>query len=157
MVDRAVCAVLAGLAILPAARGYAQEARAETVARLKTGTILRVEMLALGRIDGRLAGTVGDTLVLRNEGSQSRIALPDVQSLWERGRAWKTGAIIGGITGGTGLAILAGVVCGGVDRGCDSGERSAAVLVGGAVGLAGGALVGGLIGAAIPKWHRRYP
>jgi hypothetical protein len=82
----------------------------------------------------------------------------DIDSLWVRGRATKTGALLGGLVGavagvGAGL-FISQVICSTQDCGVDD---AAPVLGLGAGGLAGGALVGALIGSAVPKWRLRFP
>lgn len=153
MVNHTIVAFLACSSILLVSRGYAQH-MPESLLRLKPGTTLRVETTSLTRIEGRLLRTTGDTLFLSAQGSETVVPLPDLHVLWHRGRATKTGAIVGGLVGAVGLSILFQALSGLSD---EPGAGGSPVLWGVALGGAGGALVGGVIGAAIPKWHRRYP
>ncbi len=88
----------------------------------------------------------------------AQLSSSDIDKLWVRGRATKTGAIIGGIVGllaGVGYGLLLGeVICNNEDCNADTGTVVAALGLGGALAGAGG---GALIGAAIPKWHLRFP
>ena len=110
-----------------------------------------------GRYEGRLLQRGPDHLVLSAEPEPLRIAATTIDTLWTRGNAGVTGAIVGGLVLGT----LGAAAWGRVGRGVRSTEpdvdKGEAMLIGGGVGLAGGALLGGLIGLAIPKWHRQYP
>ena len=108
-----------------------------------------------GRLEGRLLQRSPDHLVLAAEPEPLRVAVTTIDTLWTRGNAGKTGAIVGAVILGTVGAIL-GLAAGeqSTDNDVQTGE---AMLLGGAVGLAGGAVLGGLIGLATHKWHRRYP
>ncbi|HSR15539.1 MAG TPA: hypothetical protein VLL51_07285 [Gemmatimonadales bacterium] len=109
------------------------------------------------RVTGRLLAAGRGAMTL-DTGSGSRIiALETIDSVWVRGRAVGTGAIVGGATGmvvlGTFFGFLLAAVC---EVDCDGAALQGA-LAGGAVGLGAGALVGAGIGALIPKWKRRFP
>jgi len=110
-----------------------------------------------GRYEGRLLQRGPDHVVLSAEPEPLRIAATTIDTLWTRGNAGMTGAIVGGLVLGTLGAVLGAAYCEGIkdtEPDCNTG---AATLYLGGVGLAGGALFGGLIGLAIPKWHRQYP
>lgn len=153
MVNHTIVAFLACSGISLVSRGYAQH-MPESLLRLKPGATLRVETTSLTRIDGRLLRATGDTLFLSAQGSEAVVPLSDLHALWQRGRATKTGAIVGGVVGAVGLTILFEALSGLSEEPSSSGST---VFWGVALGGAGGALVGGVIGAAIPRWHRRYP
>ena len=155
MVNRTIIALLASALISPVPCGHAQR-MPESVLRLRPGTTLRVQTGSFGRRDGRFLRVTGDTLFLFAQGSEMVVAMHDLQALWQRGRATKTGALVTGLVVAAGTGTFAGLLCGGWEGGtCTS--RVGAVAVGAAIGAAGGVLIGGVIGAAIPKWHRRYP
>lgn len=121
------------------------------VHRLRPGQMIRVRTLDQGRAEGRLLTLQDNVLRLQRDGSPD-VPVANIESLWVRGRATATGAIVGGLALGLTFGYVATGVCN--DEGdCGGVEVPAAT----AVGLAGGALVGGLIGAAIPKWKLRYP
>lgn len=72
--------------------------------RLKPGDALRLEGPDLGRIEGRLVGSRGDSLVLIAESGRSSVRLGDVDGLWVRrtaGKSWsRKGALAGAVTAG---------------------------------------------------------
>ena len=109
----------------------------------------------VGRHEGRLLERSSDQLVLSAESDPLRVSATTIDTLWTRGNASKTGAIVGAVilgTLGTALAAWAGAES--RDHDFQTGE---AMLGGAAVGVFGGAVLGGLTGFAIPKWHRQYP
>jgi hypothetical protein len=126
--------------------------REASVEALRTGAWVRVAAAPLGRIEGRVVAHTATELVLSVEEGPSRIPLAGVDTLWVRGKATRTGALVGGLLG-TGLGILIAT------QAVEEGETPGADWVG-AFGL-GGALVGGSLGAALgsafPRWDRRYP
>jgi hypothetical protein len=110
-----------------------------------------------GRYEGRLLQRGPDHVVLSADPEPLRIAATTIDTLWTRGNAGKTGAIVGGLVLGTLGAVLGAAYCESIkdtEPDCNTG---AATLYLGGIGLAGGALLGGLIGLAVPKWHRQYP
>jgi hypothetical protein len=106
-----------------------------------------------GRHEGRLLQRSPDHLVLSAEPEPLRVAASTIDTLWTRGNAGLTGAIVGGVALGTLGALL---VLASDDPGEDFTTGGAMLFVGG-IGLAGGAVLGGLTGLFIPKWHRQYP
>lgn len=106
-----------------------------------------------GRHEGRLLQRSPDHLVLSAEPEPLRVAASTIDTLWTRGNAGLTGAIVGGVALGTLGALL---VLASDDPGEDFTTGGAMLFVGG-IGLAGGAVLGGLTGLLIPKWHRQYP
>jgi hypothetical protein len=110
-----------------------------------------------GRYEGRLLQRGPDHLVLSAEPEPLRIPATTIDTLWTRGNAGVTGAIVGGLVLGA-LGVALGAAWAEDVRNTEPDvDKGAAMQIGGGVGLAGGALLGGLIGLAIPKWHRRYP
>ena len=78
-------------------------------------------------------------------------------SSWVRGRATKTGMLVGAVTGAIATGIFVGLVVAAVcEVDCDNAGLEGG-LVGFGIGAVGGALVGAAIGAAIPKWRLRFP
>ncbi len=124
------------------------------LARITPGKRIRLHTTGLGRLEGSFASLTDTTVTLGAAPATTSIALAGIDSLWQRGSATGSGALLGGLTGGILLGGLGAAVCSDYD--C-SGGQGGAFVVGAFVGFAGGAVVGGLIGAAIPKWHRRVP
>ena len=78
-----------------------------------------------------------------------------IDSLWAKGQATATGAIVGAAVGGVGSFGFWTWACGAISEGagCHSWD---AVIGLSLAGAAGGALIGTAVGAAIPKWHLRF-
>ncbi len=124
------------------------------LARIAPGKQIRLHTVAQGRLEGSFAG-VTDTGLTLGVVSPASVALTAIDSLWIRGSASKTGAIVGGAFGVVAGAVV-GAIAAGLDETGNTSQAAAAVGLGFAGG-AGCALVGGMIGTAIPKWHRRVP
>lgn len=108
-----------------------------------------------GRYEGRLLQRGPDHLVLSADPEPLRIAATTIDTLWTRGNAGITGAIVGGLVLGT-LGAALGAAAAGESTEEDVTTGEGMLFVGG-IGLAGGAILGGLIGLATHKWHRQYP
>jgi hypothetical protein len=93
-------------------------------------------------------------VVLSAETESLWVPATTIDTLWTRGSAVKTGAIVGALTG-LALGVVAGATCN--EWGEGDCPTDTAVLALGGIGLGGGALLGSLLGLAIPKWHRQYP
>lgn len=113
------------------------------------GALLRLRSVTGARIEGRV-NTVDSTSITLNEGSP--VVLAEVEHVWQRRSAWRTGGLIGGLALGA-AGGLAGAGLWSLD------ERNPVVGagVGGAVGGALGFLLGAAIGSAFNKWWHRYP
>lgn len=107
---------------------------------------------------GRLIALTAGLATLQTESGNLAANLASVDSVWVRGRATKTGAIIGTVAGTVLLGVFGAVVA---DAFCESTDCEDAwaegALVGGVMGAASGALLGAGIGALIPKWRLRFP
>jgi hypothetical protein len=124
---------------------------------LRDGQLVRLAGPELARREGRLLEVGRSELVLATDAQPVRVPAAKVDSVWVRGRATGTGALVGGVVGalagvGAGL-VISQVFCNNSD--CDAGGE--AVLGLGVGGLAGGALLGALVGSAFPKWRLRFP
>ncbi len=132
--------------------------RDAVVQSLNPGQRIRIRAAALPLLEGSFVRRENSTLLLRQDTVPARIRIPEIERLWVRGRATKTGAIIGGAVGlAAGLAygyLIGEVICD--DPDCQAND-AAAIGGLGAAGLISGALVGGAVGAAIPKWRLRFP
>lgn len=114
---------------------------------------VRLAVPDVGRHEGRLLERSSDSVVLSAETELLRVPATTIDTLWTRGTAAKTGAIVGALTG-LALGVVAGATCNEWAEDCPT---DTAMLALGGIGLGGGALLGGLFGFAIPKWHRQYP
>lgn len=94
-----------------------------------------------------------DSLVLMSQGTQQRIALIAVDTIWVREGNTGRGALIGA---GVGAAVFGIATVGALCHSAD-GCYSRAVLLGVAVGGGIGAILGAGVGALAPSWLRRYP
>jgi len=108
------------------------------------------------RTTGRLMSLGGGTATLETETGRRVINLSGVSTVWVRGHATATGALIGGAVGAVMLGTFVALYA---DDNCDSSDCNtvSGAAAGGLVGAATGALLGAGIGALIPKWKRRYP
>jgi len=135
----------------------AQDTRSKTIAKLKSNSLVRTHTTELGLIEGQFLKYTGDSLFLASYLERKSVSLPAIDALWVRGRATKTGAIVGGAIGAVGGGLLGvfAVGIGSFESGDDpnyfAGAVGGGILGGGICGLLGAG-----IGAAIPKWHLRY-
>jgi hypothetical protein len=138
--------VLAGWMALPSAPLVAQSA--EEVLRPEAA---RRSVVRLGLRGTRVTGRLEEVAGLRS------VSLAEVDSVWVRGRATKTGMLVGAVTGAIATGIFVGLVVSAIcEVDCDNAGLEGG-LVGFGIGAVGGALVGAAIGAAIPKWRLRFP
>ena len=115
---------------------------------------VRLTVPGVGRHEGRLLERSSDSVVLSAEAEPLRVPATTIDTLWTRGTAVKTGAIVGALTG-LALGVVAGATCN--EWGEGDCPTDTAMLALGGIGLGGGALLGSLFGLVIPKWHRQYP
>lgn len=152
----ALAALLAAAALPSRMSAQATPAgRDSAIARLQTGQQIRLAAAGLGRLIGRAGVASGDTLDFAQADAVRRIPVQAIDSIWTRGRATKTGLIIGGAVGAV-FGGLAGAVGAGVCE-YDCASTGTAVVTAGLVGAVGGAGIGALVGALIPKWKRAFP
>ena len=146
----------ASLAWTPANSAVAQQVTERQIAfeSLADSQWVRLTVPDVGRHEGRLLERSSDLVVLSADAEPLRVPATTIDTLWTRGTAVKTGAIVGALTG-LALGVVAGATCNDWGEG-DCPTDTAALALGG-IGLGGGALLGSLFGLAIPKWHRQYP
>jgi hypothetical protein len=125
------------------------------LARLRPGKEVRLHTAELGRLEGRLLSLSDSAVTVGMSPAETSVALAEIDTLWQRGSAAKTGAIVGGIVGGLAGAV-GGALITALDYSYDTGPGAGAAG-GGAIGVVTGALLGGAIGAVIPRWRRRMP
>lgn len=143
------------LAWIPPGSAAAQEITARQTAfeSLADSQWVRLTVPDAGRHEGRLLEHSPESVVLSAEAEPLRVPATTIDTLWTRGSAVKTGAVVGALTG-LALGIVAGATCNDWTEDCPT---DTAMLALGGIGLGGGALLGSLIGLAVPKWQRRYP
>jgi len=149
--------IVAGLGLVLAvttARGSAAQGPGD-FGKLKPGQTVRVSTAGGSRFETRLGGAA--TAVPEDLFADAEVPFQAarVDSLWVRGHATWTGAIVGAAVATPVSFAFWGWVCTmvGEGNGCDQwGGVSLMALVGGA----GGALLGAGVGALIPKWRLRY-
>lgn len=147
----------ASIAWTPVSTATAQQIteRQDAFESLGDSQWVRLTVPDVGRHEGRLLERSSDQLVLSADPQPLRVPATTIDTLWTRGTAVKTGAIVGAvILGALGTALGAWAGAESTDHDFQTGE---AMLLGGGIGLLGGALLGSVTGLAIPKWHRRYP
>jgi hypothetical protein len=124
--------------------------------QLKSDSYLRVAVVGDGTIAGRLSDRGAGSFSLAMDSGSRTLRVDQVEALWVRGRATRTGAVVGGIVG-----VVSGVLFGlwvektfyeGVDP-----NYAGAAARGGVIFGAAGLALGAVIGTAIPKWHQKYP
>lgn len=125
--------------------------------RLQEGKLIRLGVRGSLTHTGRLAVFDRTRVSLETtEGPAVTVMADQIESLRVRGRATKTGAVIGGVAGLT-FGVLAGVfVARIVDESGDPDYGQVVPITTLFFGAAG-AGTGAIIGAAIPKWHLKWP
>lgn len=136
-------------------------AEAQSPAQVLEAQLARKPVVRLGsdgaRATGRLLALAGGTATLQSADATVSVPLAGVDSIWVRGRATKTGAIVGASVGAIGTAVFVGWLAAGLCEVDCEGAGARGALVGFGLGAVGGGLVGAAIGAAIPKWRLRFP
>lgn len=137
----------------PISRPSLVEARLQ---QLKSDSYLRVAIVGDGTIAGRLSDRGAGSFSLAMDSGSRTLGLEQVEALWVRGRATRTGAMVGGIVG-----VVSGVLFGlWVEKtfcDCVDPNYAGAAAKGGVIFGAAGLALGAVIGTAIPKWHQKYP
>jgi hypothetical protein len=122
------------------------QAQENPLRQLKPGQTVRVKT-----VDGpRFVTRLGD-----GPPAEPPFDVARVDSLWVRGHATGTGALVGAAVAGLGSFAFYGWVCTmvGEGHGCDAWDTVTGLAL--ATG-AGGALIGAGVGALIPRWRLRY-
>ncbi len=144
------------LGLAPLANLNAQEpTEAVDFGQIKPGKVIRVRTQDGPRLEGRFLRMTPETLILVSAEAERTVPIVSIDSLWVRGNAAKTGAIVGGVgLGALSFGFLA-ALCEGLSEtgGCDEWDK---VVGYGVAGAGVGALLGAGIGSAIRKWRLRY-
>lgn len=134
-----------------------QKNRQAAIQALHFGRRIRVATPS-GEFQGTFTGADAGRLWITRESAVTAVGLADIDGLWVRGRATKTGALVGTLAGaaiGVAVGLFIGeVVCNSPD--CQANTAQVVVVLGLGGGGAGG-LVGTIIGLGIPRWHQRFP
>jgi hypothetical protein len=131
---------------------------AEEVLRPEAGkrSVVRLQLQGT-RVTGRLVALSAGAAQIEAVAGLRSVSLAAVDSVWVRGRATKTGMLVGAVTGAIVTGIFVGLVVSAMcEVDCDNVGLEGG-LVGFGIGAVGGALVGAAIGAAIPRWRLRFP
>jgi hypothetical protein len=121
--------------------------------RVSTGTMLRVERVAHGRAEGALREVMADAITLGNGEVHERITILEIVSVWRRSSFALHGGLIGAILGlglGGMIAMKAFVLVGAF-------LAIKALMIGVLIFGAVGALFGAALGAWLPRWSRIWP
>ncbi len=139
------------------AQGYPTDsARFAAIAAFSPGRRVRLSVHGDGRTEGTFLNTDGGTIILGVQ-EQRRFPRRAVDSAWVRGNAARTGALVGGVTGGLLLGSFAAAVNSGPECENTSCVPGRAFFEGAFIGAVLGGVAGALVGVVIPKWHRRFP
>lgn len=142
------------LLLVPASLA-AQATLDSVAARITPGQLVRLRSQDGQRVEGRFAGYTPATHTLQLAVGDTSISVTIIDSLWVRGNAANTGAIVGAFVVGVPSAVFWGTVCsyGSDGPGCDEWGTVAALT---AAGAGVGALLGAAIGSASRRWRLRY-
>ncbi|HKA60383.1 MAG TPA: hypothetical protein VKD28_17330 [Gemmatimonadales bacterium] len=124
----------------------------KTALRLHPGQTVRIRLHDGHGFEARLVAVDTAPAQLRFATPQPPVPVADVESIWLKNHAARTGAIIGGSVAGAGMLLVAGSFCVslGEGEGCSAWGTVAALSMGAA---AGGALIGVGIGSLVTRWH----
>ena len=145
--------VIVGLLFPPVASALGQAAPARVQARLRPGQTVRIRLADGQRLEGRLIAVDSAPPVFHFLAPQPAVPVTAIDSLWVRGHASGTCALVGGIVVGGASFVFWGLLCNALSEGSGCQVWGTVILlsVGGA---AGGALLGAAVGSLIPKWRR---
>ncbi len=149
------------LFLLVSGLGLVAPLRGQSASEVLESRLRRTPTVRLGadgaRVTGRLIALGGGGASLETALGPRVVPLASIDSIWIRGRATKTGLLIGAGAGAVVAAVFLGTVVPAVcETDCEHAGRDAA-LAGFAIGAVGGGLLGAAVGTAFPKWRRRYP
>jgi hypothetical protein len=133
------------------------ESTDDALSFLQPGMRIRVAATNADVTEGRFVAVRGGRLVLDRVGIGAQlpndVPVGSVRSVWVRGRATGSGALVGAALGGVTVAVLGMVIA----HDPDSGGSVPKAAVGGLL-LGGllGSLPGSIVGAACPRWRLAY-
>jgi len=122
--------------------------------RLHADQYIRLHVRGGRHVEGRFAFHVVAPAGSQLSVADTLIQAETVDSLWVRGRATKTGALVGAVVVGVPAAVFWAAVCSAI---AESECTAWGAVAGLTVGTAGiGALLGAGVGTAFPRWQLRY-
>ncbi|MEE9442540.1 MAG: hypothetical protein V3V99_07720 [candidate division Zixibacteria bacterium] len=151
---------LFGIVLLSFSMSFAQDSNQlsakdsllyKVIKKLDVEKLLRVQLTDKVRITGIYSEFIGDTLFLIDSLGKRAVPVGSIDIMWKRGRATKTGLLIGSIVG-TQVGLIGGYCAAGLMPG----DAAVNFLVGTLTGILTGGLIGSAIGAVIKKWHRCF-
>ncbi len=161
-----VAMVFASTAVAQTPGPAPDSATLAALARLTPGAAVRLSAGMPKRVQGTLRSwTWSDSTVLIAAApgtTVTSVAVGAIDTLWVRGRATGTGAVVGAVTVGL-LGAAAGAASCGLANSVNSlsgqSQQSCAgpVAGGGLLGVGVGLGLGALVGSAFPKWRRVAP
>jgi hypothetical protein len=104
-----------------------------------------------GVVEGPFERFAADTLWVQ---SSPPLRADSIRTVWVEHGSTARGAIVGGIVGGLGTALYAGLAKASWETDEDEDHGTAIAII---VGAGVGAIIGGVIGKKIPRWHHLYP
>jgi hypothetical protein len=131
---------------------------AGVVSRLDSGARIRVVTSDRRVFNGRYVRLENESLSLFSAARRdaSTIPLAQLDTLWVRGRDHRRGvflgALIGGVLGAGGVALVAHNITKGTSEHCNCTKAVERTVE---VSLSAGGVIGGVIG--VPAWLRRWP
>ena len=139
------------------ATSLAAQGTLDSVSRnLKRGQLLRVRPQGGQRLEGRFADYTPIPPTLQLAIGDTTIPVTMIDSLWARGNAANTGAILGAVVLGVPSVILWKALCDQLNESTGRCESWGAVAAATAASAGVGALLGAAIGSASPRWRLRY-
>ena len=110
-------------------------------------------------VDGRFLSASSESLTLNTASGEQSVRLVAIDTLWRQQRATGRGAAIGAVVGGLSVAVLGGVLAGGLCESADGCHGATAPYMGAGLVLGGtvGAVLGASIGSLAHRWGRRFP
>jgi hypothetical protein len=126
------------------------------VRTLKPGQTVRIRVHGGDRIESRIRSLQAESLALQLVGDSATFDVAAIDSLWVRGTATRTGAIVGAAAVGVASFAFWAAVCEGLSEGPGGCKEWGSVTGFSVAGAAGGALIGAGVGRLVPKWRLRY-
>jgi hypothetical protein len=118
---------------------------------------IRVVTVGHSIIDGRLSSRSDTGVVIRHRHNSSHASIARIAEIYRPAASLKSGAIIGGITGGVLGSLALGTLAAGLCEINCHGAFANGATIGAALGGAVGAFVGVIAGSFVHHWERVWP